>query len=118
MNPNFAKGPCPVCGETAEWRVNKNGIVYSYCPNNHLIKLGRKDSTAIKDALKAGNREYRTNKIYLKGLENDRTEQPNRNDQPGAGINYGRPNGQPTAPATNTRNEPDNDDAGDPWDIF
>ena len=40
MNPNFAKGPCPVCGETAEWLVDKNCIACSYCPNNHLVWLG------------------------------------------------------------------------------
>lgn len=120
MNPNFAKGACPICGEMADWRINKNGIVYSYCPNSHLIKLGRKDSTAVKDAISAGNREYKTTKIYLKGINNDRTEQSTGTNQPtnAGNVNYGRPNGKPATIGTNATNSPANDDSDFLGDII
>ena len=109
MNADFAKMRCPVCGTQTGARLNKNGIIYIYCPNGHHARLSREDSSAAVEALKNGQcwnngivYIYPEQKQTERKLENDGNT-TNRTNKPDSGDNNGRTNGQfATDSATNS----------------
>ncbi len=102
MNPDIGKMRCPVCGTQAGARLNKNGIIYTNCPNGHQAKLNKPDSHAALVALQAG-KSWNNGLIFIypneRKLENDGTNKPTTGTD-SAGVNYGRPNGQPSTNST------------------
>lgn len=124
MNPDIGKMRCPVCGTQAGARKNKNGIIYTNCPNGHQAKLNKPDSHAATAALEEGQAWnnglvyiYPTNKEERK-QENDGTNQSRTNGTDGATVNYGRTNGKPATASTSDNRTTDTSDESDDGDGF
>lgn len=124
MNPDIGKMRCPVCGTQAGARKNKNGIIYTNCPNGHQAKLNNPDSHAAAAALEAGQAWnnglvyiYPTNKEERKE-ENDGTKQFRTTGTDGRAVNYGRPDGKPAADSTANNGTDDTSDESDDGDEF
>lgn len=64
MKNNVGHMRCPVCGCQTWVRENKNGILYTYCHNNHHAKLSSDDSRAAMAAINAG-RSWNNGVVYL-----------------------------------------------------
>jgi len=64
MNNDIGRMRCPVCGTPTGARVNKNGIIYLYCPNSHHVRLSREDSRAASAAIRAGTK-WHNELIYI-----------------------------------------------------
>lgn len=54
MNEDFTRGKCPICGQSTIFRLNKNGILYTYCINSHHAKLSQTDSKSARMAIEQG----------------------------------------------------------------
>lgn len=117
MNNDIGKMRCPVCGTQTGARKNKNGIIYTNCPNGHQAKLNKPDSNAAAAALEAGN-AWNNGLVYIYPQQKtERKEEHDGNNTTGtnsASVNYGRPNGQPAADSTvDNRTTGDSDDESD-----
>ena len=119
MNNDFARMRCPICGTTTAARINKNGIIYTYCPNGHHARLSRDDSREATAALKAG-KQWNNGIVYIYPEKQQQTERKQENERKdnstgtngtttatngttgrnNAGDNYGRTNGQFAADST------------------
>lgn len=54
MKEDFARMKCPACGTETFIRVNKNRILYTYCPMGHHLKLTAQESRQAIPLLNAG----------------------------------------------------------------
>ena len=102
MNSDFAKMRCPVCGTQTGARLNKNGIIYIYCPNGHHARLSREDSSEAVRVLKSGQSwNNGIVFIYPEQQKNERKLENDGNNGTTNGTNTsdynGRTNGQPAA---------------------
>lgn len=103
MKVDFARGKCPICGQSVKFRQNKNGILYTYCDYGHHAKLGRSDSVQATAEIKAG-RPWNNGTIYLYPLTNETkgnqngTNESNTTGTNSIGTDFGRrADGQPAA---------------------
>ena len=122
MNSDIGRMRCPVCGTQTGARKNKNGIIYSNCPNGHQAKLNKPDSNAALLALDMGE-SWNNGLVYIypeqkteRKQENDGTNQARTDGTAGASVNYGRTDGKPAANSavdngTAGDDESDDDDA-------
>lgn len=106
MKEDFARMKCPACGAETFVRVNKNRILYTYCPMGHHLKLTAQESRQAIPAL-AGGKPWNNGLIYLypmngKGMDNDsgkqRDDAGRRDNDTNTGAEYIGSNG------SNTRN--------------
>ena len=119
MNPDIGKMRCPVCGTQAGARKNKNGIIYTNCPNGHQAKLNKPDSHAAAVALEAGQ-AWNNGLVYIypenkteRKTENDGTNQSRTTGTDSASVNYGRTDGKPAAIPTTDHRTDDTDSESD-----
>lgn len=127
MNNDIGRMRCPVCGTQTGARKNKNGIIYTNCPNGHQSKLNKPDSHEAAAALDSG-KAWNNGLVFIYPLEKQ-TERKQENDgndsrndrTSGQCINYGRTDGQsaPNSAANNGNtdtnselDESDDDDFG------
>lgn len=123
MNSDIGRMRCPVCGTQTGARKNKNGIIYSNCPNGHQAKLNKPDSTAALLALDLGE-SWNNGLVFIypeqkteRKSENDGTNQSKPNGPTNSGVNYGRTDGKPAADST-ADNGTAGDDESDDDDTF
>lgn len=131
MKNNIGHMRCPVCGVQTWVRENKNGILYTYCHNNHHAKLSSEDSRAAMAAMNAG-KSWNNGVVYLypekmfnyQDIQTERTENGTNgtNNTNGNGTNttnaqVGRRVDSPDPTTTGGSASADGgDDAGDEWD--
>lgn len=76
---DFARMKCPACGCETYIRINKNRILYTYCPFGHHLKLTAQESRQAIPAISAGM-AWNNGTIFLypltmKGHENGTEQQ-------------------------------------------
>lgn len=54
MKEDFARMKCPACGAETFIRINKNRILYTYCPMGHHLKLTAQESRQAIPVLTGG----------------------------------------------------------------
>lgn len=91
---DFARMKCPACGCETYIRINKNRILYTYCPYGHHLKLTAQESRQAIPAISAGM-AWNNGTIFLyplttKGKEQNGTEQQldagRRNNDNGSAV--------------------------------
>ena len=96
MKSDFSRGKCPICGQPARFRKNKNGILYTYCDHGHHAKLGRLDSLEAINEINAG-RPWNNGVIHLYPLETKGTNNGTTNETRSIStVNYGTETGRRT----------------------
>lgn len=99
---DFSRGKCPICGTETIFKINKNGVLYTFCRNSHHVKLGKYDSREAIESIEQGKawhngvmHLYPLNHVQhqeMKGTEengnNGITERRTTNDA-GTGANGG-----------------------------
>ena len=99
MKEDAARMRCSVCGCETGARVNKNGIIYTYCHNSHHTRLSREDSRAAIAAINAGNK-WTNGIIHIYPYERKQENGTNTGANPTGTYttdNYRRTNGQSAA---------------------
>ena len=91
MRNNIGHMRCPVCGVQTWVRENKNGVLYTYCHNNHHAKLSSEDSRAAMAAMNAG-KSWNNGVVYLYP-ENKQEQQTERIENGTNGTNTTNGNG-------------------------
>lgn len=126
MKNNVGHMRCPVCGCQTWVRENKNGILYTYCHNNHHAKLSSDDSRAAMSAINAG-RSWNNGVVYLypESKQEQQTERT-QNGTNGTNTTNGgiatnaetgrRVVGTDPTPAGGRASTDGGDNAGDEWD--
>lgn len=51
---DFSRAKCPICGVEIIFKINKNGVLYTFCRNSHHVKLGKYDSKEAIEAIEGG----------------------------------------------------------------
>lgn len=51
---DFSRAKCPICGAETIFKINKNGVLYTFCRNSHHVKLGKYDSKEAIEAIEGG----------------------------------------------------------------
>ena len=120
MNLDIGHMRCPVCGTQTGARKNKNGIIYTYCPNGHHARLSREDSREAVLALESG-KQWNNGVVYIypQQKQTERKQENDGNNQQSttgsnSSINYGRTNREPAAdPTVDDRTTADSDTESD-----
>ena len=127
MKNNVGHMRGPVCGCQTWVRENKNGILYTYCHNNHHAKLSSEDSRAAMAAINAG-RSWNNGVVYLypetkqeqqtERIENgtNGTNATNGNGTNATNAEIGRRVDVPDSTTTGGRASTDGGDSADEWD--
>lgn len=76
---DFSRGKCPVCGQTTTYRTNKNGIIYTFCPNGHHAKLSKVDSWEAGKQLTAG-KAWTNGVIHMYPLTQEQHQQAQKGE--------------------------------------
>lgn len=127
MKNNVGHMRCPVCGCQTWVRENKNGVLYTYCHNNHHAKLSSDDSRAAMAAINAG-KSWNNGVVYLypetkQEQQTERTENgtngtitTNGNGTNAAYAQVGRRLDSPDPTTTGGHTSTDGGADGDEWD--
>ena len=71
---DFSRGKCPICGTETIFKVNKNGVLYTFCRNSHHVKLGKYDSKEAIEAIEVG-KAWHNGLLHLYPLNHQQHEQ-------------------------------------------
>ena len=102
---DFSRGKCPICGTETIFKVNKNGVLYTFCRNSHHVKLGKYDSKEAIEAIEGG-KAWHNGLLHLYPLNHQQHQEMKGAENGNNGTFERRATNDTGAGATNTATRP------------